>query len=359
MSEFFESGESENIFASNARGLRQRNAVIGILIAIIAVLVAILFVKGCDDDDSPSSIPVIVEQNETEDAESQGSEDTPPEAATEGEDDNTDEEEVVVEPTPLPDDPESLILLGDYAWLDPSRSEATIALQELLEIEADGWYGMGTRAAHLAALEERGLPTEYAATCDLTVGEALCAVQPGVSMEDALVSLTGGLGEADSQTEWVSCYTEEEQQESGYFPMFYQVVSWGPINGYFIKGERSAANGGAWGPNYSYWSLTNTFLTSEGDWGLPFPSEVRFAESTLLDWNEADYSSEDPVSTGTVVPSGVYIAASKAEFEENIGHEFATDQNLGQSLIITDQYKIALDDNNKWTWATDSLEACG
>ena len=147
----------KNIFASNARGLRQRNAVIGILIAIIAVLVAILFVKGCDDDDSPSSIPVAVEESETEDTESQGSEDTPPEAATEEEDDNTDEEEVVVEPTPLPDDPESQILLGDYAWLDPSRSEATIALQELLEIEADGWYGMGTRAAHLAALEERGL----------------------------------------------------------------------------------------------------------------------------------------------------------------------------------------------------------
>ena len=145
MSEFFESGESENIFASNTRGLRQRNAVIGILIAIIAVLVAILLVKGCDDDDSPSSIPVAVEEAETEDTEPEGSEDTPPEAATEEEDDNTDEEEEVVEPTPLPNDPESQILLGDYAWLDPSRSEVTIVLQELLEIEADGWYGMGTR----------------------------------------------------------------------------------------------------------------------------------------------------------------------------------------------------------------------
>ena len=90
MSEFFESSESENIFVSHTRGLRQRNAVIGILIAIIAVLVAILFVKGCDDDDSPSSIPVAVEEAETEDTEPQGPEDTPPEAATEEEDDNTD-----------------------------------------------------------------------------------------------------------------------------------------------------------------------------------------------------------------------------------------------------------------------------
>ena len=145
MSEFFESSESENIFVSHTRGLRQRNAVIGILLAIIAVLVALLFVKGCDDDDSPSSIPVAVEESGREESESEGSEDTPPEAATEQEDGNTDGEEAVVGPTPLPDDPESQILLGDYAWLDPSRSEATIALQELLEIEADGWYGMGTR----------------------------------------------------------------------------------------------------------------------------------------------------------------------------------------------------------------------
>ena len=63
MSEFFESSESENIFVSHTRGLRQRNAIIGILIAIIAVLVAILFVKGCDDDDSPSSIPLWINRH--------------------------------------------------------------------------------------------------------------------------------------------------------------------------------------------------------------------------------------------------------------------------------------------------------
>ena len=40
MSEFFDSGEPENIYTSNTRSLRQRNAVIGILVAIIAVLVA-------------------------------------------------------------------------------------------------------------------------------------------------------------------------------------------------------------------------------------------------------------------------------------------------------------------------------
>lgn len=356
MSDFFDGEETENSFVSSDRPIRQRNAIIGILIAIIAVLVAILLVRSFDNDDGPSSIPVAVEETET--VTETPEEDTPPEAAEE-EEESAAEEEQPPEPTPLPDDPESLILLAGYKWMDPDTSEATIALQELLEIEADGWYGIGTRAAHLVALEERGLPTDYAAICDLTVGEALCAVQSGASMEDALVSLTGGLGEADGQTEWVSCYTEEEQQENWSFPMFYQVVSWGPINAYFIKGERSAANGGAWGPNYSFWSLTNSVLPSDGEWGISFPSEVGFVESILLDWNETDYSSEDPVSTGTVVPSGAYIATSKAEFEENTGHELLTDQNLGQSLMITDKYKVALEGNDNWTWTTDSLEACG
>ena len=36
----------------------------------------------------------------------------------------------------------------------------TEALQTVLGIEADGWYGNGTRAAHVAALEERGLATD-------------------------------------------------------------------------------------------------------------------------------------------------------------------------------------------------------
>ena len=169
MSDFFEGGESENIHTSGNRPLRQRNAIIGILVAIVAVLVAILLVRGCDDNDEVSSIPVAVVETET--PTEPPSEDTPPEAATEEEAEETPEEEEVIEPTPLPDDPESLILLAGYAWMDPDTNEATIALQELLEIEADGWYGMGTRAAHLAALEERGLPTEYAAICDLTVGE--------------------------------------------------------------------------------------------------------------------------------------------------------------------------------------------
>jgi hypothetical protein len=49
------------------------------------------------------------------------------------------------------------ILIASYQW---GPSSVTEALQTVLGIEADGWYGNGTRAAHVAALEERGLATD-------------------------------------------------------------------------------------------------------------------------------------------------------------------------------------------------------
>lgn len=49
---------------------------------------------------------------------------------------------------------EEMMLLRPYLWLE--NSEAVEELQELLGIEADGWYGAITREAHLAALEEKG-----------------------------------------------------------------------------------------------------------------------------------------------------------------------------------------------------------
>ena len=352
MSEFFESGESENIFASNTRGLRQRNAVIGILIAIIAVLVAILLVKGCDDDDSPSSIPVAVEEAETEDTEPQGSEDTPPEAATEEEDDNTDEEEVVVEPTPLPDDPESQILLGDYAWLDPSKSEATIALQELLEIEADGWYGMGTREAHLAALEERGLPISYAAICDLTVGEDLCGVssrilsEDGTPYEEALATLISGLGTPDSETDWNEVCNAE-----------YKDVSWGAVYARFMK--RGATEGASDGdpPQLAGWGIGNQYDFDTQEWEKEFPAEVTFTESNLKTW-DGDPSTF-PEDTDTVIPAGSYVTPDQEDFQELIGHQMVQDQSWGFYTIITNQYKIVNSGTGNWDYLTNAtMLAC-
>ena len=343
MSEFFDDSEAERTFMPEDRALRQRNAVIGILVAIIAVLIAILLVRGCDDTDSPTSIPVAVVEEETDETTEQ--EDTPPEASTEEESEDAPEEEVVVEPTPLPDDPESLILLGDYAWLDPSRSEATMVLQELLEIEADGWYGMGTRAAHLVALEERGLPTEYAAICDLTVGEEICALQPGQPIDDALVILIEGLGDPDN----------EIQYEYGCVGNI-GGINWGPVRVLFTdRGE---------GAVYIGWEIENVY-SENNEWLQPFPAEVNFAESLLVDFPSGDNSTYfgtqpepldmDEALTDIVIPGGALLEPIREDFEENVGHVLRNaGGGFGFDMLYTDKYKVMLS-GVMWTWATSDF----
>jgi len=61
------------------------------------------------------------------------------------------------------------ILIASYQWGPSSVAEA---LQTVLGIEADGWYGNGTRAAHVAALEERGLTTDGVPSVPTTTTEA-------------------------------------------------------------------------------------------------------------------------------------------------------------------------------------------
>ena len=350
MSEFFESSESENIFVSHTRGLRQRNAIIGILIAIIAVLVAILFVKGCDGDDSPSSIPVAVEESGREESESEGPEDTPPEAATEQEDDNTDGEEAVVGPTPLPDDPESQILLGDYAWLDPSRSEATIALQELLEIEADGWYGIGTRAAHIAALEERGLPTSFAATCDLVLGSDLCSLEGDEPMDQAVELLTAGFGEPTSQQEeWLPICGAEHKR-----------IKWGPVVAYFRK---MTMQDGVFvdAPSFVSWNVENTWNEDSNSWLSDFPADVAFPQANYIGPNENGDFSEPRNITDIVIPNGEYVTSSLDSLQETLGDidsEILFNQYVPYELqfVRTTEYVIGAEttqQGTKWIWGTD------
>jgi len=54
----------------------------------------------------------------------------------------------------VPDPEVALILIGVYTW---GPSSTTEALQTVLGIVADGWYGNQTRSAHLTELEARGL----------------------------------------------------------------------------------------------------------------------------------------------------------------------------------------------------------
>ena len=54
----------------------------------------------------------------------------------------------------VPDPEVELILTGVYTW---GPSSTTEALQTVLGIVADGWYGNQTRSTHLTELEARGL----------------------------------------------------------------------------------------------------------------------------------------------------------------------------------------------------------
>ncbi|MDE0834450.1 MAG: hypothetical protein OSA36_09170 [Acidimicrobiales bacterium] len=72
---------------------------------------------------------------------------------------------------------EDAILTATYSW---GPSDPAMILQEMLGIAADGWYGNGTRSAHVAELEARGLdtagvpspPTTTAAPEEATTAEA-------------------------------------------------------------------------------------------------------------------------------------------------------------------------------------------
>ncbi len=59
-------------------------------------------------------------------------------------------------PTPLSESDIVTILIDTYLWGQSQKAEA---LQEVLGLTADGFYGSGTRTAHLAELQSRGLST--------------------------------------------------------------------------------------------------------------------------------------------------------------------------------------------------------
>lgn len=73
---------------------------------------------------------------------------------------------------------EVAVLTASYAW---GLSTDAVVLQRVLGVEADGWYGPATRAAHIAENEARGLPVDAVATAPTTtttVAPATTTVPP-------------------------------------------------------------------------------------------------------------------------------------------------------------------------------------
>ncbi len=77
------------------------------------------------------------------------------------------------------------ILTAEYKWL--VQSDDTARLQELLGIEADGWYGNGTRTAHITALKNLELPVT-------NVPDVPCAAQDEITKE---------IGEIESESDTI------------------------------------------------------------------------------------------------------------------------------------------------------------
>ena len=88
------------------------------------------------------------------------------------------EDEVTTPTVPVGLD-EDTILTATYQW---GPSDPAIILQELLGITADGWYGNGTRGAHLAELEARDLDTSGVPSPPTTTTEAAA---DGAAADDA------------------------------------------------------------------------------------------------------------------------------------------------------------------------------
>jgi hypothetical protein len=347
MSDFFDSGDTEKMPPPPIKAIRQKNTIIGILIAIIGVLVAILLVKGFDGSDNAVPSVQTVEETGSVTQPIETSPTTTEDIAEEPE--PAPEEEEVPEPTPLPDDPESLILLADYVWMDPTTSGATIALQELLELEADGWYGLGTRAAHLVELEARGLPVSSVPTCDVVVGSDLCLLEGDEPMEQAVEVITAGFGEPTSQQgDWLLVCGAEHKK-----------IEWGPVVAYFRK---MTMKDGVFvdEPSFVSWNIENSWNGDSDSWVLKFPTTITFPESSYVQPNENGDFSEPQFITDIVIPNGEYVTSSIESLEETfrgIDPSIAFSEYFPYDIqfVKTSEYVIGAETTPqgvKWIWGT-------
>ena len=82
------------------------------------------------------------------------------------------------------------MLTASYSW---GRSSEAVELQQVLGVEADGWYGPATRAAHLAENEARGLPVDAvvtAPTTTTTTAPATTTTEPATTTTEPATTTT-------------------------------------------------------------------------------------------------------------------------------------------------------------------------
>ena len=240
------------------------------------------------------------------------------------------EEEVPAE-TEVVDNTPTGILTREYKWM--VQSEDTRQLQELLEIGADGWYGEGTRTAHLAALEESGLPTtgvpSIPSGCEIIIGADLCGVAAFEDAEIAMGLFFSCLGDPD---ELIDFNDEDSWTSDGTTAEPVVIVYWGALYAEF---------GNCYSPFrtcFKRWGIDNSFYAIRG-WDKMFPGLVKLPESLLVDWdpNNPDLA---PLVTTVNVPGGPLLMPERWAFEENTGYEMLFDETNDQYVMKTNLYQI-------------------
>lgn len=231
---------------------------------------------------------------------------------------------------------ELAFLCDPYEWTQPGLSETQLeavrGLQEFLEIDSDGFYGLGTRKAHLAVLEEAGFPTDCAPTCDLVINADLCGVTSGMAMDEAMERLIGGFGEPtqDLNGEWTGCDGEQ------------QTAAWGPV---VVEMTRSGPDDAE--PVFVGWWVANTW-TDDG-WAVPFPAPVLFPEA-----NHLVGAHQDRQPSGTVISWGNYVTETAEQLEELVVVPMQQDELFGGLVLYTDKYEIRHhSDTGWWGWGVN------
>ena len=252
--------------------------------------------------------------------------------------DDVESQESVEEPTPevieeaeLIDNSPEGILTRDYKWM--VQSEDTRQLQNLLEIGADGWYGEGTRTAHLAALEAAGLPNtgvpNIPTGCEIIIGGQLCGVATLEDADTALEALQAGLGDPDELPDFTdeNSWTRSEASGEPVIP-----VNWGALHVEF---------GNCYSPFrqcFKRWGIDNSYFAIRG-WDKKFPGLVKLPESLLVDWDPSDESIA-PLVTSVSVPGGPLIMPERWAFEENIGRAMIYDEPNDRYVFKTNLYQV-------------------
>ena len=252
--------------------------------------------------------------------------------------DDVESQESVEEPTPevieeaeLIDNSPEGILTRDYKWM--VQSEDTRQLQNLLEIGADGWYGEGTRTAHLAALEAAGLPNtgvpNIPTGCEIIIGGQLCGVAALEDADTALEALQAGLGDPDELPDFTdeNSWTRSEASGEPVIP-----VNWGALHVEF---------GNCYSPFrqcFKRWGIDNSYFAIRG-WDKKFPGLVKLPESLLVDWDPSDESIA-PLVTSVSVPGGPLIMPERWAFEENIGRAMIYDEPNDRYVFKTNLYQV-------------------